>query len=218
MFLLEVPSSGQLGQSLITLGYKALLFALILIVAWGVGRLAGMLSGGLVSRGGGDSILRQTVVGRALLKSGYTAYSFSDLLTRWIIYIVGFLVALDSLNVLVVSDSVSSFLAYLPTLVSAIVIFVVGVIISDLFGELVKKSASPELNQALYLTVVGDGVKLILYFITIVIALGRLGVDVTILYIIAEAFSWGVAISVGVAAGIVVGWLLKDRIKNWLSL
>ena len=214
MILQSLPYD-QLVQNLVTIGYDILVFAAILAITWGVGRLLGAVAGRLTARGG-DSVLRHTVVGRSLLKSGYPTSSLTGLLTRWITYLVGFLFALESLSVPSVTDSVSAFLSYSPNLIGGIVILIVGIILSDWMGELVKRSFSPEISQVLYMNLAGDGIKVILYFVTITIALKQLGVDVTILYIVAQALAWGIALSVGVAAGIAVGWALKDRIKNWL--
>jgi small-conductance mechanosensitive channel len=214
--ILQFSPYDQLTQSLATIAIKILFFIAILAVTWLAGRLLGTLAGRLTARGGGDSVLRQTVVGRSLLKSGYTSSSLTGLLTRWITYLVGFLFALESLSVPFITDSVSAFLSYLPNLIGGIIILLVGIILSDWMGELAKRSFSPEISQLLYMNLVGDGVKVILYFVTITIALKQLGVDVTILYIVAQALAWGIALSVGVAAGIAVGWALKDRIKNWI--
>ena len=74
-------------------------------------------------------------------------------------------------------------------------------IISDWLGEFVKKSSSPGKRDLLGLNIVGDVVKIVLYFVTLTLALNHLGVDVTILYIFAEAFAWAIAIAVGIAAG-----------------
>lgn len=207
----------QLASDLELVALRLLVFAIVIGITYAVGRVAGIIIGRLLSRLGGDAVMRQTVVGRALQKSGYNAYSLGNVLTQWVIYIAGFLFALETLSIVFVTASVASFLVYLPTLVSGMIIFIVGVIISDWVGELIKKSASSEVRDVLYLSVIGDGTKAILYFVTITIVLGRLGVDVTILNIIAQAFAWSVAIAVGVAAGLVVGWILKDRVKSWLQ-
>ena len=214
--ILQFPPYDQLVQSLPNIAIKILLFVAILAITWLAGRLLGTLVGRLIARGGGDSVLRQTVVGRSLQKSGYTSSSLTGILTRWITYLVGFLFALESLSVPFITDSVSAFLSYLPNLIGGIIILLVGIILSDWMGELVKRSFTPEISQLLYMNLVGDGIKVILYFVTITIALKQLGVDVTILYIVAQALAWGTALSVGVAAGIAVGWALKDRIKNWI--
>jgi small-conductance mechanosensitive channel len=186
-------------------------------VGWVVGRLLGTLVGRLIARAGGDSLLKQTVIGRALMRADYASYRLGNSVTKWLIYFSAFLYALYSLGLPVLTMSVVSFLDYLPVIIGAGIILIVGMILSDWLGEFVKKSSSPETRELLYLNFVGDTIKVVLYFVTITLALNHLGVDVTILYIFAEAFAWGIAIAVGIAAGIVAGWFLKDRIKEWFS-
>ena len=214
--LIVLPSANQILSDLILVGYKALVFAVIIVAGWLIGRLLGGAIGRLVARAGGDSLLRQTVVGRTLAKSGFNSSALARGVTKWIIYISAFLIAIDTLGLPIVTESVSAFLAYLPRLVGGILILIIGIIFSDWAGELVKRSSEPEQRQLFYLGFIGDIVKIVLYFVTITVALSYIGIDVTVLYIIIQAFAWSVAIFVGVAAGIIVGWLLKDKVKDWI--
>jgi hypothetical protein len=211
------PTTTELFSDLILVAYKAAIFVAILVVGWVVGKSIGFVIGKVVSKAGGDALLRQTVIGRALMRSDYTSFKLSQTITKWLIYIVAFLAALETLSLPILTSSVDAFLIYLPKIVGSLFILLIGIILSDWVGELVKKSSSPEKRDLFYLTVVGDIVKVVLYFVTITLALGYLGVDVTILYIIAQAFAWSIAIFVGVAAGVVVGWALKDKVKEWLE-
>lgn len=210
-------TTGEVLADIELILFKAAIFLVIIVIGWVIGRVLGMLVGRVLARAGGDSLLRQTVIGRALLRADYSSFRLGNSLTKWIIYLAAFLYALYSLGLPVLTSSVVSFLDYLPVIVGAGIILLVGMILSDWLGEFVKKSASPEKRELFYLNFVGDTIKVVLYFVTITLALGHLGVDVTILYIFAEAFAWAIAIAVGVAAGIVVGWFFKDRIKEWVS-
>jgi putative Mn2+ efflux pump MntP len=210
-------SSAQLAQDLLTVALKAALFLIILGVGWVIGRVVGELAGRLASRAGGDALLRQTVMGRTLMRSDYPSSRLAKEITKWLIYIAAFLIALESLALPFITAYVISFLEYLPTIIGSIIILIVGLILSDWAGEYVKKSVSQEKREVLYLDLVGNAVKVILYFVTITLALTHLGVNVTILYIFAQAFAWGIAIFVGAAAGIVVGWMLKDKVKQWVT-
>ncbi len=202
---------------LIGIGYKLIIFAIILVLGWIIGRVVGLIAAKLLTSMGAESAFRKTVVGRVLVKSGYTLASFSSLIIRIIIYIATILLALQSLDVGFISLYVKAFLWYLPKVVGGAIILIVGVIISDWIGELIKKSFSPEQRQAFYMDIFGNLVKVILYFITITLALSTIGIDVTIFYIFAKAIAWGLAIAIGIAVGIVVGWVMKDRVKDWLS-
>jgi len=210
-------TSAQLGQDLLVVALKAALFLIILGIGWIIGRVIGALAGKLASRAGGDALLRQTVIGRTLMRSDYPSSRLAKELTKWLIYIAAFLIALESLALPLITGYVISFLAYLPILIGSIIILMVGLILSDWAGEYVKKSVSPEKRDLFYLDLIGNIVKVILYFVTITLTLTHLGVDVTILYIFAQALAWGIAIAVGAAAGIVFGWMLKDKVKQWVS-
>jgi small-conductance mechanosensitive channel len=216
--VIQLPiTSSELLSDLWVVAYKTAIFLVIILIGWVIGKVLGNLVGRVVSRAGGDSLLKQSVVGRALMRADYASFKLGNSVTKWLIYISAFLYALYSLDLPILTTTVSSFLAFLPILVGSGIILLVGMIVSDWLGEFVKKSVSPEKRELFYLSIVGDIVKIILYFVTITLALTHLGVDVTILYIFAEAFAWAIAIAVGVAAGLVVGWVLKDRVKEWVS-
>ncbi len=200
-----------------SVAYHLLLFVIIIAAGWLIGRVVGWLLGQLVSAAGGDSVLRQTEVGRTLAKSGYNSAHLARSITKWIIYFTAFLIAIVSLQLPLITSSVNSFLDYLPKLIGGILIFIIGIILSDWAGELVKKSFQPEQRQLFYLDFFGNMIRVILYFVTITIALNYIGIDVTVLYIIVQAFAWSVAIFVAVTAAIIVGWLLKDRIKDFFA-
>ena len=208
-------------QEIITIlaqaGYKLLIIAIILAVGWAIGRGVGFAVRKISQRLGADSVFRKTAVGRAIIKSGYTASTFSESIAKWIVYIAAVLIALESIGLVIVSSAVATFLDFLPTLAGAIVILMVGLVLSDWFGEFVKREIPQEQRQTLYLNTAAELLKIVLYFLTITIVLKEIGVDVTILYIVTQALAWGIAISVGVIVGIVVGWALKVRIKNILS-
>jgi Mechanosensitive ion channel, conserved TM helix len=204
-------------QYLLVMAYRVVVLLVILAIGWALGRVVGWLVGRLVVSAGGDSLFRHTAIGRALMKSGYTAGTFSKVLAKWIIYLTAFLIGIDGLGLPLVSKSVGAFLNFLPALVTSIAILVVGLILSDWIGEFVKRAASPEQRDVFYVGILADFVKLVLYFVTFTIALANLNVDLTILYIVAQPLAWALAIFVGVAAGIVVGWTLKDKVKDLLS-
>lgn len=201
---------------LATIGIRVLVVAIILAVGWVAGRLIGHLVGRAMSQLGGDAILRKAAFGRTLSRSGLAPSDFAHALAKWIIYVTAFLFALDSLEIPYISVQVLLFLAFLPTLIGALIILIVGFTVSDWAGELVKKGFTDEQKAATYVGFIGEFVRVALYFVTITIALSRIGVDVTILHIFAQAFAWAFAIIIGVAAGIIIGWMLKDKVKEFL--
>lgn len=207
----------QLVDILTFVGTKTAIVAIVLAVGWGLGRILGSVVGRTVSRLGGDAVFRRTVVGRALIRSGFTASEFSKVLSKWVIYIIALLVALESLGVPAISQRVEASLATLPTLVGALVILVLGLTFSDWMGEFIKKGFTTEQKQVFYINLIGDLFKAFLYFVTIDITLSLLGIDVTVLNMFAQALAWAIAIFIAVVSGIVIGWALKDKVKDLLQ-
>ncbi len=207
---------GWFLEQLKLVGYHVAIFAAIILLGYVVGRLVGEIVGKFVGRFGLDSTMRKTAIGRAVLKSGFTASELIKYVSKWAIYVVSILFALESLNIPYLGGPIDAVLNFIPKLIVALVIFIFGGALSDWASELVKKSFSHEGAPAFYTDLLGNLLKLVLYFVVITISLAELGIDVTILNIFAQALAWGIAIFVGVSAGIVVGWLLKDRLKEIL--
>ena len=201
-------------QALPSVGYHLLLVVVILAIGWGAGRSIGYALRRVTLAAGIETGFRRTSIGQAILKSGYSASEFVDVTARWVVYAAAILIALLTLDDPSVSLAVDTFLAYFPRLVVALVILIVGLVLSDWFGEFIKRGFPPEQKEMLYLDLVANLLKFVFYFITIILALREAGIDTTILYIFAEAFAWSIAIAVGVAVGIVVGWTFRDRLKR----
>ena len=197
--------------------YKMVVFVIIIAVGWLIGRAVGWVVGRFLGRIGADATFRKTALGRAIIRSGFAASTFSNHLARWIVYMTALLVALESLDYSFISMPIQEFLMYLPRLVGAVLMVVIGFTFSDWVGELVKKGYTQEQRELLYLNALGDMLRVMLYFAVITMALTELGVDVTILCIVAQPLAWAIAIVVGVAAGIILGWMLKDRVKGWFT-
>jgi len=180
-----------------------------LALGWVFGRLVSFLINRIVGRMGLATAFRKTSVGRALLRGGYTPGSFFAALGKGVVYLFAALTALDFLSIPVLTGLAQAFVIFLPNLVSALLILLGGLILVDWIGETIEKGSSSTLPPAL----LSWFVRALLYFVVITIALAEMGVDVTILYIIAQALAWSLAIAIGIA----LGWNLKDRIGPWLE-
>ncbi|PUA32110.1 MAG: hypothetical protein B9J98_04475 [Candidatus Terraquivivens tikiterensis] len=188
---------------------RLIVFAVTLLVGWIVGRLLYSAVSRIVGRMGWEHYMRKTVIGRAILSSGYTAGTFSASVVKWLTYLVAILYSIYALNIPELSAGVSQVLAYLPSLVTGIVILVVGLILADWTAELVRQG-QPKSELS---TLASDVVRVFLYFIVITVALANMRIDITIIYIFATPIAWSIAIILG----IVVGWTLKDRVKELIE-
>ena len=195
--------------------YTVLTAVVIIIVGYVIGRLVEILIKKVSYTTGLDAFFRKTSIGRALLRSGYTAGDFLGLFVKWVIYIAAIFYALLELsyaspNLAFLYDTSRSVLSYLPYLVSGVIIL----ILSDYFKR--SYPANDQYARTL-LNFVGDAFRFILYYMVITIALSVMKVDVTILYIFAQGLAWAIAIGLGVAIGLVLAVPLREPLRRFLE-
>jgi hypothetical protein len=163
--------------------------------------------------------LRKTAIGKALERSGVTTVRFFDLIIRWFIYLIAVFAAVNILEITVLSEFMKTVVEYLPSFIAGAFIIIFGFIIADFIGDAVTavgKEAKVEFSG-----LIAAGLKLLLYFVVLTIALGLMRIDVEILYVFANALAWGAAIGIGAGLGIAFGWGFKDVVaknaKKWIT-
>ncbi|WP_242205416.1 mechanosensitive ion channel family protein [Aestuariivivens insulae] len=130
---------------------------------------------------------------------------------KWVLYIILIVMVLDIMNLNMVSERISDILSYLPQLFTALIIFTVGLIFSNLikkgvrsFFESMELSGAKLISQIVFI--------IILTFVTIT-ALNQAGVDTNIITnnitMILAAFLLAFALAFGFGAQKVVSDLLK---------
>ena len=196
---------------------------LALIIGWAAGRALGKGVSKLLDKIGVDDALRKTLLGRALERSGITCVGFFDLIVRWFVYLIAIFAAVDILQIEVLSKYMNMVVAYLPNFIAGIIIFIGGFIIVDYVADLLK--ALGEEAKIAYIRIFVDGVRLFLYGVITILALSQMKIDVSILYIFANALAWGLSIGICVGLGIALGWGFKDIVseqarkwfKSWIE-
>jgi len=190
-----------------------------LVIGWIAGRALGKAISKVLDKAGVDDALRPTIFGRVLERSGITCVGFFDLLVRWFVYLIAIFAAVDILQITILSQYMSMVVAYLPSLIAGVVLLIAGFIVTDYITDFMKKVG--EEAGAAYSRIFADGLRLFLYSVVIIIALSQMKIDVSILYIFANALSWGISIGVCVGLGIALGWGFKDVVaesaKEWIK-
>jgi hypothetical protein len=130
---------------------------------------------------------------------------------KWVMYIMLIIMALDIMNLTMISEKISDLLSYLPQLFTALIIFTVGLILANLikkgirsFFDSMDLSGAKLISQVVFF--------IILTFVSIT-ALNQAGVDTEIITsnitMILAAFLLAFALAIGFGAQRVVGDLLK---------
>ncbi len=190
-----------------------------LLVGWITARLVAFVLSNLLRRLGLDKIADRAGIGTVLTNMGLDP-SVSRLVGRiiyWLTLLVFFLAAAESLGLQGVVAALSSLLAYLPNVLAAVFILIVGGFISrfvaDALGGLANQSgldAGPLIGQA---------VRTILLIFVGILALSQLGIEtvllttITIVLLAAASLALAIAFgfgSRGLAQNIMAGMHAKE--------
>ncbi|MDY6843614.1 MAG: hypothetical protein SVW57_05940 [Thermodesulfobacteriota bacterium] len=136
-------------------------------------------------------------------------------LTYWFVMILVLIASLDALGLPIVSDILNDIFLYIPNVVAAIIVLILGILFGNLLSAIVRTAAS---NAGLS---TADGLgKIALYAIVIfsgAIALIQLGIGTEI---VTSAFGLGfgaVALAFGLAFGIGGKDVAASYLKKWFE-
>ena len=188
---------------------------IILIIAWIIGRAIGKLVSAGLDKAGVDDALRKTAIGKSIESSGTSIPHVFDLIVRWFIYIIGIMAAVNVLGIPMLTAFAQSVVFYIPNLIAALIVLIIGFIFADIVGDLIRTTGTA--SDIPYMGIFSTAIKIFLYFIVIIVALDQLRINTSIIYVFATALAWGIAIGAGVGLGIALGFGLKDRIPRLLE-
>ena len=130
----------------------------------------------------------------------------------WAIYLIFIQAAVEVLEIEALVEVVGAIIAFLPGLIGAIIIIIVGYMLGDYIRKQVKASGEA------YSDLVGAGLFFFILYISVALALPLVGIDPTlvnnILLLLVGAVAIGGAIALGLGAKDTVGELIKDYKKK----
>jgi small-conductance mechanosensitive channel len=149
-----------------------------------------------------DSLLSRVRLDQILSQLGIRA-PLSQVLPRIIYYLLLFLFAravIDALGIAVLSQTMGAFLGYLPNLVAAILILVLGGAGGQVAGRAVANAA--ESSGIEYGSSLGTAVSSLILFIAGIMALGQLQIDTDIVRSVTVGLLAGMALAFGLSFGL----------------
>jgi hypothetical protein len=204
----------QIGQFLVNI----LLVIVILIIGWIISNLIKLA----VTKGLrfikldelSDRIELETV-----LEKGGIGYSLSELvgiICYWISILVTFVVAINAVGLTVAADLLNRIILYMPNVVSAVFILILGMFAATILKNIVVTTAS---NSGLpYGKLLGKVSEVIVMAFAIFIALEQLNIGVGIIHLILSialgSLGLGFAIAFGLGCKDTVGKLVADFLEK----
>lgn len=191
----------------------------ILVLGYMAGKIAGSMVRRIIDRSQIDRMVMRTPLGRAMGETERGVSRTFGSLVKWFVYTVAVLAAASLLEITILSSWISTVITYVPAFVAGLLIIVLGFIVADFIGDVV--AGTKMMNRTEHTRIISEGVKVFLYFVALVIGLDTIGIDVTLLYILGRAVSWGLALGLALAIGIGLGWGSKDyvseNIEDWMA-
>ena len=185
----------------------------LLLVGWLVARLVQFIIGGLLRRLRLDALTERVGISRLLSNAGLDS-SVSNLLARlayWLLLFVFVLAAAESLGLIGVTETLNKLVGYLPNVLAAALILLLGSLIAQVIGDAMGKMTT----QAGVATgpALGQVVRYTLLVFTIILALGQLGIQTNLLTIAASAL----VIAVTLALALAFGFGSRDLARNIMA-
>jgi len=186
---------------------------IILVIGWIVGMLVAWAIDRLFRLIGLQTVFEKAKVDE-VLKKGDTEKDTTALLAsvaKWIIYLIAFIAAADTLQLPTVASFLDRVLGYLPSVAAAGAILLIGLILANFISSVVKTSVNASrLGSADTVAAITRYAVIIFTFIAVLIQLGIAEALLNTLFI-------GVVAFLAIAGGLAFGLGGKDAASAWLE-
>lgn len=188
--------------------------AVVLLLGFVLARTAGTVAEGLAARQSLLAGFERTHAGRAIDATGDTLSRSVGIAVEYYLYAVTLFVAASVLSIEVFAALMQTVVLYLPAVVGAGFVVVVGALIAEYAGRTVESSASTELVPS---GLLGGVAEVVVYVFAAAIALDLLGVSSSLLTVLLVVLVLPVGAAFAIAAGIAVGYGGRSHVKSYLE-
>jgi hypothetical protein len=205
---------GQIGQFVV----NVLLVLIILIIGWVISKLIRtVITKGL--RAVKLDELSDRIGLEAVLEKGGIALSLSELIgviCYWLALLVTFMVAINSIGLTVAADLLNKVVLYIPSVIAAIFILILGMFAATIIKNIVLTAANNAgLGQGKLL---GKVVEVVIVLFAIFVALEQLNIGIRIteltLAILLGSLGLGLALAFGLGCRDIAGKFVSDFVDK----
>lgn len=197
---------------------RVLRFAAVLIIAYIAGRIFAKLVATLLRKLEFERLTRKSGAERIARRFGMTLIELVEVVTRWTIYLIGLQIAVETAGLEFVTQLMQKVVNYMPNLILALIIFIVGILVAEKLGDFVQGLAEDEKVPRFW--ILGNLVRYTAYLIVVIMALSQLGISTGVLMIVTGAIfaTIGLIVVAGmrdIASNVVAGMhLLYEKTLN----
>ncbi len=175
---------------------------ILLLVAWLVAKIVERVLRAVLVRAKFDSLLQRVGIDKLLSRIGLRQ-SLNVLIPRMVYFLLLFLflqTAMDALGLKAVSEALDAFFAYLPNLVAAVLLIMVGSAAARFAGQAVARAAQD--SGIDYASSLGGVVSGLILFVIGIMAVGQLKIDTEIVRLVTVCTLAGLALAFGLSFGL----------------
>jgi hypothetical protein len=181
---------------------KIIGFAVILIVGWFIASLIDRGLAALLRRIRFNEFADRSGLGDFVKKMnvGVDSAGMIGLVVKWFVRLIALVVAFDALGLPAVSDVLREFLMWMPNLIVALVVLVIGGLAARALSNLVRGSAAEAgISNSNMLAKLAS---VMVWAFTIVVAVNQIGIASTLVNTLFMAFVGALALGAGLAFGL----------------
>lgn len=111
----------------------------LLIVGLILGKLLGKVGAKILDKIGLDDLIDKTAVGGMIKKAEITTVGLFEAVIKWFVYLIFAVIIIDMLKIQIVADFITDIIAYIPLLISALIVLLIGLMVVDFLVNLISK-------------------------------------------------------------------------------
>ena len=183
---------------------------IILIIGYIVGKLLGSAVQKVLEKAKvGEKLAKSTLINRMLAILNTTFAKLIGTLVSIFFYVIFIIIAIDILQIEMLSNFVNLVLVYLPNLIAGILVLIIGLVAVEWIVSFIRNTTKEyRIGGA---DLIATFFRVILILVVIVITLDQWQIETSIIYTFLQPLAWGVAVAIAVA----FGWGFKDIVAQW---
>jgi hypothetical protein len=111
----------------------------LMIFGWILGRFIGKIGAKVLDKIGLDNLIDKTALGGIIKKAGMSTVGLFETIIKLFIYIIFAAIILDILKIQIITDFVTQIILYIPRIVTALIVLIIGLLIVDFLADIIRK-------------------------------------------------------------------------------
>lgn len=205
-----VQAFTNLADSIIAFIPKAAMGLVLVLVALIAARIIERILRFALTKVRFDTLVGKVGIDRALQRLGIRQ-QLTLLLPRLVYFLVLLLLAktaVDALGLVAISDAIGAFFSYLPNIVAALLLLILGSTVGQFAGQTVTQSAQS--SGIDFAPALGRSVSGLILFVCAMMAISQLKIDTEIVRIVTSFILGGAALGFGLSFGLGT----RDIVRN----